>query len=672
MYTRQAYPEQWAGTQNNLANAFRGRIRGERADNLEQAIAHCQEALAVRTREDYPEKWATTQHNLAGAYYNRIRGERAENLKQAIAHYQETLTVRTLQQFPAHFQQIQIKLGELYFGEARWREAHDAYQEALRAEKLLVASAYTETGRQAEVARTSALYGRAAFALLKLGQPGEALVRLEQGRTRLLAKALALDEVDLSALSDADRDTFHRLRQTIRGLEAELRLPPDTPTRRPERVLADELGQARRELNTAIEAVRATHPDFMPEGLDLAEILALIPKEAALVAPLVTPQGSAVFVVPAGVATVTLDHVFWLEDFKEPDLHELLRGPAEQVGLGGWLGAYFNARRDRRAWPDWLDRIEATGQELWERMLAPIAERLATLRARQILVMPQGGLGLLPLHAAWREVDGKRRYLLDEYTVTYLPSAYAHKVSAARMRETTRQGRTLFAVVNPTEDLPFTPIEGDQVTRLFGAKDTTVLHGEQATPGKVTEANASYLHFSCHGFYRWDDPMQSGLVLAHGEPLTLAQIIGQLNLEATRLVTLSACETGITDIRQSPDEYLGLPAGFLQAGAPAVVSTLWAVNDLSTMLLMERFYQLHLQDGKDLPNALQQAQTWLREITAGELAKRFAGEEEALLAKPRMSLEAASDFFARFASLHPEHQPFAHPYYWAAFTFSGV
>lgn len=166
----------------------------------------------------------------------------------------------------------------------------------------------------------------------------------------------------------------------------------------------------------------------------------------------------------------------------------------------------------------------------------------------------------------------------------------------------------------------------------------------------MKQAMAGYVHFSCHGFYRWDDPMQSGLVLANCEPLTLAQIIGQLNLESTRLITLSACETGITDIRQSLDEYLGLQAGFLQAGAPAVVSTLRAVNDLSTMLLMERFYQLHLNDRLDLPEALRQAQRWLRDVTAGELAHRFAGEEDALLSSTRMPIETASESFARFAA----------------------
>ena len=285
--------------------------------------------------------------------------------------------------------------------------------------------------------------------------------------------------------------------------------------------------------------------------------------------------------------------------------------------------------------------------------------------------MPQGGLGLLPLHAAWREIDEVRRYFLDDHSVTYLPSMYA---SQGRLREEQRHRQTLFAAVNPTRDLPFTPTEGEQVSKLFGEDKAKVLAGDDATVDAVKAAvsDRNYLHFSCHGFYDWINPMQSGLMLANEEVLTLTEIIGSLNLDAARLVTLSACETGITEFRRSPDEYLGLPAGFLQAGTPAVISTLWAVNDLSTMLLMERFYRLHLEERLDMARSLQRAQIWLRGVSAGELAKRFAGEEEAALGKTRMPIEAASEYYSRFAEYYPHDCPFAHPYYWAAFTFSGA
>ena len=55
MRTFEAFPEQWATTQNNLALAYNHRIRGEKADNLEKAIAACQEALKVYTFEAFPQ-----------------------------------------------------------------------------------------------------------------------------------------------------------------------------------------------------------------------------------------------------------------------------------------------------------------------------------------------------------------------------------------------------------------------------------------------------------------------------------------------------------------------------------------------------------------------------------------------------------------------------------------
>jgi CHAT domain-containing protein len=66
-------------------------------------------------------------------------------------------------------------------------------------------------------------------------------------------------------------------------------------------------------------------------------------------------------------------------------------------------------------------------------------------------------------------------------------------------------------------------------------------------------------------------------------------------MSSARLVTLSACETGITDIKTgSSDEFVGLPAGFMLAGVPCVVSSLWSVPDISTAILMERFYPIIL------------------------------------------------------------------------------
>ena len=114
VYTREAFPANWAATKNNLAIVYSDRIRGERAQNLEDAIACYQAALEVYTREAFPYEWAMTQNNLAAAYRNRIRGEKAENLEEAIACYQATLEVYTREAFPQNHANTAFNLGLAY------------------------------------------------------------------------------------------------------------------------------------------------------------------------------------------------------------------------------------------------------------------------------------------------------------------------------------------------------------------------------------------------------------------------------------------------------------------------------------------------------------------------------------------------------------------------------
>jgi len=66
-------------------------------------------------------------------------------------------------------------------------------------------------------------------------------------------------------------------------------------------------------------------------------------------------------------------------------------------------------------------------------------------------------------------------------------------------------------------------------------------------------------------------------------------------------------------------QYGGLPAAFLIAGAKAVVSSLWAVNDASSTLLMSEFYRRHLVEGQDVQTALRGVQLWLRQVTTSDL-----------------------------------------------------
>jgi hypothetical protein len=67
--------------QLDLGDAYGLRIRGDRAENLERAIGHLEQAFTVYTQEGSPVQWAWTQHGLGNAYSERIRGDRARNLE---------------------------------------------------------------------------------------------------------------------------------------------------------------------------------------------------------------------------------------------------------------------------------------------------------------------------------------------------------------------------------------------------------------------------------------------------------------------------------------------------------------------------------------------------------------------------------------------------------------
>ncbi|MFE3937210.1 CHAT domain-containing protein, partial [Streptomyces goshikiensis] len=110
------------------------------------------------------------------------------------------------------------------------------------------------------------------------------------------------------------------------------------------------------------------------------------------------------------------------------------------------------------------------------------------------------------------------------------------------------------------------------------------------------------------------------------------------------------------------DEVIGLPAGFLQAGAAGVIATLWAVDARATALLVARFYRAWRAEGLPPANALRLAQRWLRDSTNGELTAAFP----ALHRAPAHLADAAD--LARWG----EGRPYRAPEYWSAFVHVGA
>jgi CHAT domain-containing protein len=111
------------------------------------------------------------------------------------------------------------------------------------------------------------------------------------------------------------------------------------------------------------------------------------------------------------------------------------------------------------------------------------------------------------------------------------------------------------------------------------------------------------------------------MVMADDEWLTLARLQSERLLEGARCFSASGCLTGLGDIIHAPDELGSFAAGAIQAGAAAVLATLWAVSDQANALLMLRVMELALTHPDKSPAwALREAARWLRSASRQDIA----------------------------------------------------
>ncbi|MFZ1410738.1 MAG: CHAT domain-containing protein [Micropruina sp.] len=676
-HTRELFSSRWAQLQSNLATAY---LRRDGPGDADRAIGLLQQAGAATDRAAQSYHWAMFKKN-EGAAHSHVTGDRrVAHEDAAIAALQEALSVFDADRYPAEHRDTQAALGQMLLRRDAWSDALDAYRNAIQAAERVFERAYTETGRLTGAEEFSNIYRSAAFCLLKLGHPHDALELYDRGKTRVLMDAIELSRARFDGLSASRREEAIRARDDLAAAESQLRLPEATPGRQSDAGLGRAIAQARERLSTAIGTTRAA-------GATLGELLQVIPVGGALVVPMLTTRGGVAFVVPHGAACISGEHVVPVSiDFD--GANDWLIGTEIRPGLLRASVEYRKAssagdrETGRRAFNFYRHTMQEVCRQLWPALMQPIVERLESLGLSPrapVLIIPHGALALLPLHAA---SSGPGEYLLQRFDVQYSPSLAVKAQTMSHLNQSDGLP-TLLAIANPGGDLAYADMECVELARSFGAANAVVLSGPSATRDAVVAAVAAstHLHFSCHGFYDWRDPMRSGLVLADRQVLDVAEIMSpQIDLDAARLVVLSACDTGLFDYSRYPDEFVGLNWGLLMAGAPAVVSTLWAVEDQSTALLMSEFYT-RLLGGESISAAMNGAQRWLCGLTWSELRTWVLGRQSiyAAAAAQRPEFEPISQAITAWAAQltsaragDPNARPYDHPYYWAAFMALGA
>jgi len=320
---------------------------------------------------------------------------------------------------------------------------------------------------------------------------------------------------------------------------------------------------------------------------------------------------------------------------------------------------------DQQNYP-WRTGMEVTLETLKRILNIPAIEAELT-GVNNLILIPHRDLHRFPLHA-----------LFDErFTMTYLPSVQV----GLNMQNQDSIGRwdtePLLNVDDPVidgiEQMPYAQLESAIVRQLF--VNSTVIVRDQATKASVLEKldkNYHVFHFTGHGEYNSAQPENSRLGLANYDDLT-AKEISNLNLESYNLVTIAACETALTGNQTITTEYVGLVSAFLRAKVTYVLSSLWTVEEISNAWIIVRFYQF-LQEGIAPVRALNQAQQWLRTVTNANLATWLSTLSEIEGLDPLITQDLKQQAYSiceKYSTIELLDCPYAHPYYWAAFTLTG-
>ncbi|MFN2516769.1 MAG: CHAT domain-containing protein [Pyrinomonadaceae bacterium] len=348
-----------------------------------------------------------------------------------------------------------------------------------------------------------------------------------------------------------------------------------------------------------------------------------------------------------------------------------------------------------------------------ERVMRPVRKLIGN--TKQLFLSPDGALNLIPFGAL---VDENGKYLVENFSVTYLTSGrdllrlqvggesrqpplvmadplFGRKGNAtppargARDARARRSGDMTAMTFNP---LPGTTGEALALGALLSG--VHLLTGSRATETALKQVSSPrILHIATHGFFlpnqkqgvvdntrgiglvsgapptvmRSENPLlRSGLALAGanrrqgagGEDgvLTALEMAG-LDLWGTKLVVLSACETGVGEVK-SGDGVYGLRRALVLAGSETQVMSLWQVSDKGTRDLMIAYYK-RLQAGEGRTEALRQVQLEMirSQVHLGTLRS-----------KRRSLVGPAGQMSERVLRATVDR---SHPFFWASFIQSG-
>ncbi|MBO3750623.1 CHAT domain-containing protein [Streptosporangiaceae bacterium NEAU-GS5] len=458
----------------------------------------------------------------------------------------------TYQKSPPQLVTAQTALGWIAADLGDWDGACAEFEVAIRTLPQVTPLRLARADRESRLTMMRGFAADAAACALEADRPRQAVQFLERARGLLLAQALGIDS-GLDELRAVNPDAATRLAALRDRMNA-----PGTST------------EAMRKLAEQWD-VLAAETGWRSDVDDL---------------PFSTSEGPLIYVNLSRYRCAAI---------------AVTEGGLEVVPLSAsaYAEAHDHAARLDAADPE---TIALARRWLWDAIAAPVLDRLGfgprtddVAAWPRVWWCPTAVLTGLPLHAAGDD-DRPGNSVGDRVVSSYAPTARALAHARARRRSAPMTGENLFvAAMSATPDarpLRGAAAEKDWLKGRFPGAH--VLFNEQVTYDRVVAAlpGRTIAHFACHAVADRRAPSASRILFDDHEtrPMTLPRLAA-LRLPAPALAYLSMCES-LRPAEGLEDEAAHLAAGFLMAGFPQVVATMWEVEDAFSAGLATRFYTL--------------------------------------------------------------------------------
>ncbi len=494
--------------------------------------------------------------------------------------------------------------GKLYHMTGNFEQSIMFNREAVNIITNLRSTVTTEKGRVSFAGFRDEIYAYLIEDLFRTGKYSEAFYYAENSRARSLVDLLG-SKADISF---GDRDTYakkmkeiqlyrDRLRGTIgisdqqieyiNGLEGELDKELHVDRGRGLKItnnidIKKEVTRQDRERDTEIR-----YDELMTlitvKNLNLQEIQSTLPEDSTLV---------EYFVADERIYAWVLDKNNFYPIVLPVD-HKSLKGEIQRFTQGIKTGKHGEQAA-----------LQVKAKVIYEKLFQPLEGHILN---KSVYLVCHDFLHFLPFDALFTGSE----YLAEKYFFSYLPSSSVMRF--LKPIDTSQKG--LLVLGNPelssTLNLPALPgaeLEAVRISALFPNKKVFIRDKATETNFRNESSSFSITHIASHGLFDEQDALNSKLFLSPDDQndgqVTAKELYGFSKV--SDLTVLSACETARAEIGKG-DELLGLLRGFFFSGASSVVASLWSVDDIGTLKMMESFYTHLIKENISPLAALQKA-----------------------------------------------------------------